>query len=170
MKESALATMSACSTIDVLTGEQIERVLSVLNNMFTLETHQQPEYAQVINLTVECLSMIIYGQSSDKVQKYLAQSITVIKSLSQRLSPNYIVNAWSRICCKYQNFTDLSDIFPIILEKAFLMIDSYDSELTVAIEAIDNTISAFRENIKPYMGQIFEFCKKSVQKQKIDDV
>ena len=114
--------------------------------------------------------MVLYGQSADKVQKYLPQSISIIKSLSPRLSPNYIVNAWSRICCKYQNFTDLSDIFPTILEQVFVMIDSYDSEISVAIEAIDNTLNAFRENIKPYMGQIFEFCKKSVQKQKIDDV
>jgi hypothetical protein len=118
--------------------------LAVLNNMLTNDGHQQTEYAQVINLTVECLSMVIYGQSPEKVQKYLPQSISVIKSLSHRLNPNYIVNAWSRICCKYQNFTDLSDIFPTILEQVFLMIDSYDSELSVAIEAIDNTLNAFR--------------------------
>ena len=38
-----------------------------------------------------------------------------------------------------------------------------------AIRAIDNTITAFKENIKPYMGQIFQFCKNSIDKQPSDD-
>jgi hypothetical protein len=88
--------------------------------------------------------MLLYGQSSDKIQKYLAQSIGVIKSLSLRLSASYIVNAWGRLCAKFNNFTDLSDIFPMILEKIFLMIDSYDSEIKVAIEAINNTLDSFK--------------------------
>jgi hypothetical protein len=49
------------------------------------------------------------------------------------------------------------------------MIDSYDSEIKVAIEAINNTLDSFKENIKPFMCQIFEFCKKSVSKLSIDD-
>ena len=106
--------------------------------------HQQPEYNHVIDLTVECLSMLLYGQSSDKIHKYLAQSIGVIKSLSPRLGASYIVNAWGRLCAKFNNFTDLSDIFPMILERIFMMIDSYDSEIKLAIEAINNTLDSFK--------------------------
>lgn len=67
-----------------------------------------------MNQTAECLSMVLYGQK-EKVQNVFVQSINVLKSLKTRISPTYLVNAWSRICLSYENFTDLSDIFPQIL-------------------------------------------------------
>lgn len=55
--------------------------------------------------------MVLYGQK-DKVQNVFTQSVNVMKSLKTRISASYLVNSWSRVCLKYENFTDLSDIFP----------------------------------------------------------
>jgi len=42
--------------------------------------------------------------------------VTILKSMQNGLSHSYFMSAWSRICISYENFTDLSDIFPRILE------------------------------------------------------
>lgn len=65
--------------------------------------------------------MVLYGQK-DKVEKVLTQSINVMKSLKTKISGTYLVNSWSRVCLKYENFTDLSDIFPDILHAVAEMI------------------------------------------------
>lgn len=65
--------------------------------------------------------MVLYGQP-DKVQNVLSQSINIMKNMKTRISATYLVNAWSRICLKYQNFTELSDIFPYILQQITSMI------------------------------------------------
>lgn len=74
-----------------------------------------------MNQTAECLSMVLYGQK-EKVQNIFIQSVNVLKSLKTRISPTYLVNTWSRICLSYENFTDLSDIFPQILLSVAKMI------------------------------------------------
>ena len=68
--------------------------------------------------------MILYGQK-EKVEKVLTQSINVLKSLKTKISASYLVNSWSRICLKYEYFTDLSDIFPHILHSVTLMIENF---------------------------------------------
>jgi len=65
--------------------------------------------------------MILYGQK-DKVQNVFNQSVNVLKSLKTRISSAYLVNSWSRICLRYENFTDLSDIFPEVLHALATMI------------------------------------------------
>jgi len=60
--------------------------------------------------------MLLYGQSKDKVEKFLGQSVNIIKSYKERVAGEYLINAWSRLCLKYKNFTELSDILPFILE------------------------------------------------------
>jgi len=109
-----------------LSSAQVEKILSIINFLLTLEQHQKPEYNQLMNQTVECLTMILYGQK-DKVTNVFTQSVNVLKSLKTRISATYLVNSWSRVCLNYENFTDLSDIFPEILHSVAIMIENYES-------------------------------------------
>ena len=66
----------------------------------TISTYENNKiYEQLINQTVESLTIFLSNQPMPLVQEYFPFTLEILHSLKDKLSDEYFFAAWQRVCC-----------------------------------------------------------------------
>ena len=74
------------------------------------------------------------------------------------------MQGWQKLCLVYQNFTDLTYLYPILLESCKKMLDDYsDSDCINGFLCLEETFVAFKTQATPFVDDTMNLAKTTFE-------
>lgn len=76
----------------------------------------------------------------------------------------YFMLGWQKICLAYQNFTDITYLYPILLESLKKMLDDFsDNDCINGFLSLEGTFNAFKTQAAPFVDDTMSFAKTTFE-------
>ena len=114
IKENAISALASIGSIPYyFNSSSIKRpleLISVVISTYSADT----VYKQLINQTVECLTLFFYNQSMDS---YLPFIIETLNELGFSMDKTYFFSAWNRVCLRGKQFDGWENVYLKVMNQ-----------------------------------------------------
>ena len=114
--------------------------MEICNIILSTYDSQGP-YHQLINQTIECLTIFMSNQPKHLINEYFPYTIEITKELAEKLSPSYFFSAFHRICTIGNFVEGWEKLYEIVLNKTVAMINEQNSEIEDQSQGVKTILS-----------------------------
>jgi hypothetical protein len=161
LQQCALEVVSCLAGIRHGLGGSVGVVVAACGEL--LQKSLQAKSKDMMEEVFESLSTLLTQQRQSAVGVYIPQFVESLLLNHSGISEESFFECWSKLCLSYKAFLDLqsSNVVALLLEKAERVAGQKIEEMTLlSLEALGHTFAAFQFALRPYVMQIYSFCKR----------